>query len=316
MIRKPAETEFQESALVNAIRESRKIAVEGGKGVSKGLGRVYTLYMALTLGFGFIMSLLSNLGSWNGFGVIAVAGLLFFAYRHFRQGAAQAATVQALASGNIGAPAGSAISGAGRYDLDISTVVRKAVGLAVVGGICLYLASTGFMQVVLGIVGLVLVAASVGHVARIFGDRTILRFDEQSVAVRGPFGESRLLWIDVADIGVRKDRWPRSALSLSSKCLSITASSERLDGPAKLDVPIDIIALDEVRLVKLVSSFLYCRANAGIPLEQQSRHSVSSQLREARSFGARVATSALLPPDQSLDGLRQTRSFGRRTSMK
>lgn len=314
MIRKPAETEFRETVLVNAVRESRKIAVEGGKGISKGVGRLYLLFMAVTFGFGFIVSLLANLGSRNGFGVIVVAGLLFFAYRHFRHGASPAAAVQALASANLNAPAGRTISGAGRYELDISTVVRKTVGLAVVGGGCLYLAHAGIMQAVFGGIGLVLVAATVLHVARIFGDRTVLKFDEQSVAVRGPFGERRLLWADVADIEMRKARWPRSALGLSSKYLYVTASPARPDGPAELAVPVDIMALDSEQLVRLVSSFLYCRANADAPLDLLSRQAFSPQVSGASSFGTRVAASAP-PPDASLDGLRQIRPFGRRTSM-
>ncbi|MCO5131822.1 MAG: PH domain-containing protein [Xanthobacteraceae bacterium] len=315
MIRKPAETEFRETALVNAVRESRKIAVEGGKGISKGIGRLYLLFMAVTFGFGFIVSLLAHLGSRNGFGVIVVAGLLFFAYRHFRHGAAPAAAVQALASANLNAPAERTISGAGRYELDISTVVRKTVGLAVVGGGCLYMARAGLMQVVLGGVGLVLVAAAVLHIARIFGDRTVLKFDERSVAVRGPFGERRLLWADVADIEMREAGWPRSALGLSKKYLCVTASSNHSDSPAKLEVPVDILALDSEQLVRLVSSLLYCRANADAPLDLFSRQSCSPQVSGARFFGTRVAASPP-PPDLSLDGLRQIRPFGRRTSMK
>lgn len=85
MIRKPAETEFRDTALVNVVRGSRKIAVESGKSLSKGIARIYLLFLACTFGFGLLTTLVSRLGSQGWLGILAVAVLVSTVYKHLKR---------------------------------------------------------------------------------------------------------------------------------------------------------------------------------------------------------------------------------------
>uniref|UniRef100_Q07M38 Low molecular weight protein antigen 6 PH domain-containing protein n=1 Tax=Rhodopseudomonas palustris (strain BisA53) TaxID=316055 RepID=Q07M38_RHOP5 len=330
MIRKPSEAEFQDSGVVTALRESRKIAVEGGKGVARGIFKVYWIYLVGIFGFGFVVSALGQ----GLRGLLVLAGLavaMLVVYLVRRGGrSAEAFDVSAPASFArlpAGLPARS-----GRYELDIATLARQAAILAVLGGGLLFFARVGFAPRTFTVCGLALVVVAVLHLVRLFGDRTAVKFDGQGITVKGLFGEKFLRWTDVDRIEGRRS-WLGGALRLSARSLAITASPARSDGPAELLVPIDLINLDDERLAELISSLMYCRASADRSSPDQSRDALWSsefgvgtvqdaepEPAFARSgFGTRGLSEPHAPrlsrrPSLQPDALRQVKPFGRRTS--
>jgi hypothetical protein len=290
MISKPDETEFRDGAVVTAVRESRKIAVEGGKGVAQGLSRILSIVLALIFGLGILVSLPANAGIKGQLGVVAIAILIYVVWGHFRhRSATRRFDVPVLSI--LKEAGGNRRSTSGRYEFDISTVARKAVIFAVVGGVFLLLGWSGPFA----LVGIALVVMAVAHLACAFGDRTVLRFDGQGVAVKGLLGERRLHWTEVDDIGIRAAGL-RFVFHWSSKYLAITSSRARSTGPAELLVPIDLLGLDQKRLVALVSDLISCRAAGDNTAPSwQPPHSVGAAKRDATSFEDMLPWSAAAP---------------------
>jgi hypothetical protein len=331
MIRKPAETEFRDSAFVTALRESRKLALEGGKGVAKGVSRAYLIVLASIFGFGFLVSAIGH--GIRGILVAAGVGAVIFVIYRVRRAKLAAVVFDASAAASVAHRYGGPPSLSGCYDLDISSLAQKATSLALVGGGFLFVASTGIAIRTMTVCGGAMVVIGVLHLVRMFGDRTVLRFDGQGVAVKGLLGEKFLRWTDVDRIEGRRS-WLGGALRLSGRSLAITASPNRSDGPAELLVPIDLINLDDERLAGLISSLMYCRARAdGSSPDQPPREAVwasepglgASQEADAEpafarsGFGTRGLSEPDAPrssrgPSLQPDALRQVRPFGRRTS--
>jgi hypothetical protein len=95
--------------------------------------------------------------------------------------------------------------------------------------------------------------------ARLVGDRTILRYDAETLTVRGLLGEATILWADVGDVAVRKAAWWDLRVMFTSGCrrnLVVLGRVNRLGGPDTLYIPIDLLGLDAPALARLVTQLL------------------------------------------------------------
>jgi hypothetical protein len=331
MICKPDETEFRDSGVVTALRESSKVAVHGGKGVWRGIRTISWTFMIVSAGFPLWMAAI-QFGSAGILLAGSITILLFGLYRQASRSEPSVIEFDGLALRSDAWTPSGRLSTSGHYAFDIEILIRKAGILAVIGVILLFLLPVGVVRAVTGSAFILL---GIVHLVRVLGDRTVLSFDSQEVAVRGLLGESRLRWSDVDEIRSRKVLWVVSLFGLSSKCLSIEASPDRSEGPAELLVPIDLLGLDEERLRALVSSLLNCRDNAAYtsPAEASTPEIVHAPFSKTdrivqvqdgappRSFGTRGlnavdASLADLRASPSPDAWRQSRAFGRRTSLQ
>lgn len=319
MIRKPTEAEFRDNMFVRAVRLTRKIAVEG---VAWSLVAILYGLSALILAVSLIWLTRVSVEGWFVAGSVIGVGILFW----FRIAQKLAASYAAAATmGRVGRPG----EQAGAYKLDIAIVVRKVVTLTVLGGIVLLGAAGWSSPVVIG----ALAAFSIAQIARIYGDRTVLKYDEQGVAVRGPFGVSSLRWADVEGVDLKRS-WLSAMIHLSSRCVVITASPRRAAGPAKLLVPIDLLNLDHERMVRLVAHLIQCQALGGAseaglqPDDARAATAANDSVNGVidplpavgRSFGTRRPTddgalSHCCQTEQPLPRLQPVRQFGRRTSL-
>lgn len=268
MIRKPAAEDFREGAAVTVLRESRKIAVESGRGVGAGVAKVYSYWMFGMMGFGLLMSVLTNLG---GVGILVVGGgaIAYFFYRKGRSdhaplppvvrrhGAEEMETAPGFGAGVT--QSGRQVSQSGELQLEISALARQAITLLIPSAILVLLGPLMVVGIVLGALALLLAA-------RMFSDRTVMRYDSRSVIVTGLLGSGELLWLDVDDVSVRiSSRFNLKVLFTSGarRNLVISASRNSLGGPRELLVPVDLLNLDREELVGLVTNLLCCRAAGG-----------------------------------------------------
>jgi hypothetical protein len=329
MIRKPSEAEFQDSGVVTALRESRKIAVEGGKGVAQGIFKVYWIYLVGIFGFGFVVSALGQ--GVRGLLVLAGLAVVIVVIYGVRRAGRSADAFDMSVPASFAGRAGGQPSSSGRYEFDIATLARQAAILAVMGGGLLFFARLGFASTTFTVCGLAMVAVAVLHLVRLFGDRTVLKFDGQGVTVKGLLGDKSVRWAEVDDIRLRRFSRFGLLIGLSSRRLSIIAGLNRSESPAELQVPIYLLGLDEERLAELVSSLMYCRAHADGSMPDQQPHALCARElgfgygREPEprpafahsGFGTRGHSEPDAPAPRGLDPPwgGQSRAFGRRTSV-
>ena len=322
MIRKPTEAEFRDSMFVRAVRLTRRIAVEGGRCLAWCIVAIHFGLYGLIFAGSLIWLFGVSVEGWFVAGAILGLGILYW----FRSAKKLAASYAAAATmGRVGRPG--ELSGA--FKLDIAIVVRKVVTLTVLGWFVLAGAARWSPLVVIG----VLVAFLIVQIARIFGDRTVLKYDEQGVAVRGPFGVSSLRWVDVEGVDLKRS-WLSAMIHLSSRFVMITASPGRAAGPAKLLVPIDLLNLDHERMVRLVGHLIQCQALGGAaevglqPDDARATTAANDSVNGVidrlpavgRSFGTRRPTedgalSHFCQTEQPLPRLQPVRQFGRRRSL-
>ena len=276
MIRKPSAEDFREGTAVTVLRESRKIAVEGSKGVGSGVAKIYGYWFVGMMGFGFVMTMLSNLGSGGGTVLLVVAVVAFAIYRAKRSGRGPVGAPPILSRRMpdfeeaepyrpAPAPGARQVSQTGRLHLEISALTRQAVILLVAAAFLILLGGTGATLPIM-LAGIVLGAVALLLAARIFSDRLVMRYDARSISVTGLLGSSDMLWVDVEDISARTfSRLNLKVLFTSGARRNIVVSAPRnsLGGPSELLIPVDLIGLDKEALITLVSNLICCRAAGG-----------------------------------------------------
>lgn len=341
MIRKPSAEDFREGTAVTVLRESRKIAVEGSKGVGAGVGKLYGYWFVAMMGFGFVMTMLGQLGSGGGTVLLVTAGIGFAIYRWRRSsgsagnplaGAKAAPRRAAATDAYAAAPlaANRQVSMSGQLHLDISALSRQVVTLLLPAAFLILLGGTPIM-----LAGIVLGAVALLLAARIFSDRVVMRYDPRSISVTGLLGSSDMLWADAEDIYARTfSRFNLKVLLTSGAWRNIVISAPRnsLGGPSELLIPIDLIGLDKEALIALVSDLICCRAAGGEPVpswQPELQHEAPTPARaptpwsdpresfdaagiRARHMAEREQLVAETRPDLQRDGAAPPRTFGRK----
>lgn len=268
MIRKPDPRDFRERATVTAIRDARSLAVEGVKGARQGAGSIVKWWLIGTTSFGFLASALST----SPVVVMLIAGgisLTWFLHKRQRRHAYDHAvrwgdptilTSQPLVAAASITPE--------RFELTAGVAGRSATRIAV-PALVLFPASTilpfagPFM-----LAGILALALAVMIVAKLFGDRTLLVYDAESITARGLLGDATMLWADVVDVTVRRSAWWDLRVLFTSggrRNLLIVGRINRLGGPDTLYLPIDLLALDTSALTGLISRMLLLRGGAPPP---------------------------------------------------
>lgn len=264
MIRKPDDREFRERGTVAALRDARTLAVEGGRGIGQGTASLVKWWFVVMLGFGFVMSVLSNLGA-AGMLVLMAGGVAWF-FNARQKRARRSELAPSLRTLAQRVPGEEVASVAGQYDLSVPAVGRKATKLAVPAVLLFPTAGTFSFMAPLTLFGIVAFALAILVVARLFGDRTVLRFDARTLTVRGLLGEGIMLWDDVDDIAVRKASifsLPTLFASGTRRNIEVTARINRLGGPERLLIPYPLLGIAQNGLVDLFDTL--SAAQAGTP---------------------------------------------------
>lgn len=345
MIRKPSAEDFREGTAVTVLRESRKIAVEGSKGVGAGVGKLYGYWFVAMMGFGFVMTMLSQIGNGGGTALLVTAGIGFAIYRWRRSsgsagnplaGAKAAPRRASSTDSHSAAPrAGSRpVSMSGRLHLEISALSRQVVTLLLPAAFLILLGGTGATLPIM-LAGIVLGAVALLLAVRIFSDRVVMRYDARSISVTGLLGSSDMLWADAEDIYARTfSRFNLKVLLTSGARRNIVISAPRnsLGGPGELLIPIDLIGLDKEALIALVGDLICCRAAGGEPVpawQPELQHEAPAPARaptpsgdpresfdaaaiRARHLTEREQLVAETRPDLQRDGAAPPRTFGRK----
>ncbi|RZL28304.1 MAG: hypothetical protein EOP64_04930 [Sphingomonas sp.] len=262
MIRKPDAREFEERSTVAAMRDARTLAVEGGRGIGQGTATLLKWWLIVMLGFGFVMSVLSHFGAMGM--LIAMAGSVawFILARQKRANRAPGLAMprRPTAPGAIGQM--NAVTN-GQYDLSVAVVGRQAAKLAVPAILMFPTSGMFSFMAPLTLFGITLFALAILIVARLSGDRTVLRFDARSLTVRGLLGDGTMLWDDVSDIAVRKAsifNLPILFASGTRRNIEVTAGINRLGGPARMLIPYPLLGIDQGGLVELFDTLLMVQA--------------------------------------------------------
>lgn len=266
MIRKPDARDFRESGTVSALRDAGTLAVEGAKGVRQGTTSFIRTAFMLIMGFGFLMSMIGHLGP-VGLLLVAGGGLAWFLSRR-QAGAKQAARDSAARwSDPLGAAARAGVAPFAPVSLELSVAAlgRKAATIAVPA--ILFFPTSGLFTFMapFTVGAIVALALAILLVARLKGDRTVLRYDAETLTVVGLLGEATMMWADVGDVTVRKAAfWDVRTIytSGSRRNLVVLGRGNRLGGPDTLYVPIDLLGLDQPALARLVSRFIMLRGGA------------------------------------------------------
>lgn len=275
MIRKPGAEDFRENPAIVAMRESKKIAIEGSKGIGQGMARLYLYFIAVMMGFGFLASLLSSL---DGIGGLLVIGVGAFGYNQWRlnqQMRRQMATRYGdyYPDSRFDQPHPDSfafppqVRREGSVELNIGAVAQQVAVLFISGFVVMLVFGRGDSSIAM-VFGIVLVTLSVLVGARLFGHRKAIEWDQTSVTVWHLLGEGRMQWSDVADVTVEKSSRLNFATyfkSGSSRNIVLIAPVNRLGGPNRLLVPIRLTALDERGLEELLRD-LFCWRAAGMSL--------------------------------------------------
>lgn len=269
MIRKPDARDFRESLAVTAIRDTRSLAVEGARGVGQGARSVVKWWLIGTFGFGFTMSaLMAGPVGWLIVGGIALTWFLSAKGKRQRRNAHDRAIRWGEPTALPVHPVPVTPIAPERYALSAGIAGRQAATIAVPA---LLLFPTSAILPFGGpfiLAGIVALAVAVLIVARLFGDRTLLVYDAETITAKGLLGEATMLWADVADITVRKAAWWDLRVLFTSgarRNLVIVGRFNRLGGPDALYLPVDLIGLDTAALTDLVGRFLLLRAGAPLP---------------------------------------------------
>lgn len=270
MIRKPDARDFRESTTVAAIRDAGTLAKEGARGVGEGVQGFMRTGCLLLFGFGALMSVVAGLGP---VGMLVVAGIgIAWAGKGVQTRSRRAAQDRAA---RWGAPTSLPVEPSAapptapvQLDLSVGALGRKATKIGVPAILCFPTAGMfGFMlPFTLG--AIVALALAFLLLARLPGDRTILRYDAETLFVKGLLGEATMLWADVGDIVVRTAAWWDVRVLFTSgarRNMVVLGRVNRLGGPDTLYIPIDLLGLDEGSLPRLLTQLLSLRAGAPVP---------------------------------------------------
>ena len=269
MIRKPDAGDFRESSTVAAIRDAGTLAREGARGVGEGTASFLRTGLMLLFGFGFLMSVVIHLGPFSllvlGAGVVAIVVLR-------AQGRSRRAA-QDLA-GRWSEPAAVPVRGEMppmapvQHDLSVGAAGRAAARIAVPAILFFPTSSLLSFMLPFTIGAIVALALAFLILARLAGDRMILRYDAETVTVRGLLGEATMLCADVADVTVRKAAWWDLRVRFTSgsrRNLAVLGRGNRLGGSDTLYIPIDLLGLDAPALARLVTRLLAVRGGSAAP---------------------------------------------------
>lgn len=267
MIRKPDARDFREGAAVNAIRDARSLAVEGARGVGQGARSVAKWWLIGTFGFGFVMSAL--MAGPVGMAVLPIIGFPWFLWSRGKRQRRNAHD-RAMKWGDPGAPAfpHAAPIAPERYELSAGTAGRAAAKIAVPAIIFFPTSSILPVAAPFLLAAIAALALAVLIVAKLFGDRTLLVYDAESVTAKGLLGEATILWADVVDVTVRRAAWWDVRTIFTSggrRNLLIVGRYNRLGGPDTLHISIELLGLGTTALAQLVSRLLLRRAGAPLP---------------------------------------------------
>ena len=254
MIRKPDQSEFRESGTVSALRDAGTLAKEGARGVRDGSAKFVGWWLAIVMGFGFVMSVASSLGA---VGMLVLGSVVIASFAMFRSRRSTTTAFVRTERSDAPLPEDMGSAESGRYDLSVAACGRAAAMLGI-PAILLFPTSAGLSYMLpftLG--GIVMFAIALLLLMRLRGDRTILSYDRRAVTVRGLLGEATMLWEDVDDVDARMFSRLNLRVLFSSggrRNVVISGSRNRLGGPATL--------LDKDGLITLVAALLRCRAGA------------------------------------------------------
>ena len=268
MIRKPTEKDFREGAAVTALRETRKVAIEGSKGIGQGARKVLHTYLMIIFGFGLLMSLLPYLAGNRWMWVLGLIALVAVGWNRRARGPEKRESLLHDRKPQPAQPLRGVGLQSGTYECSIEALGRHAATLAIPALLMFVFANAfGGLHVPVTVIGIILFAQAVLLVARIFGDRTVVRFDAEAVVVQGLLGESRMLWNDADDIYVHTssmfDLKVRFAAGTRQNVV-IEATRNSMGGPTRLLVPIGLLGLDEEELTALITKLVSCRAAGGV----------------------------------------------------
>lgn len=315
MIRKPTDKDFEEGEAVKALRETRKVAVEGSKGIGAGLGRLYAIWFGVTMAFGLGISLVIATG---GLALIpiGIGGVWFWRSRKANEAAhkdalraeqnrilreaqlsraAAAGTPRFAEDADVAFPA--EVRRRGTIAADIGAVAQHAFMLLFLAFILLFVfgIASGMVGLAIGTLAMML-AALIG--SRAFGHRKVIEWDTRKVKVWHLLGEAEMQWSDVVEVTVEKA--PRTNLvvwfqSGSRRNIVIRALVNRLGGPTLLRVPIPHMNLPKHELESLLRDLMCWRA-AGNSAEPSASG-------RARAADADLATpiTPLSDPRESFD---------------
>lgn len=281
MIRKPTERDFQEGEAVKALRETRKITVEGSKGIGAGLGRIYAIWFGATMAFGLGISLVL---ATYGLALIPMAagGIWWWRWRKDKD-AAQADALRAeqdrivreaqirravaaepawavADDDDVAFPAD--VRRRGTIEADIGAVAQQAFMLLFIAFILLFVCGIAaeWLGLLAGALAMVL-AALIG--SRAFGHRKLIEWDTRKVRVWHLLGEAEMQWSDAVDVTVEKAARTNLFVyfqSGSRRNIVIRALVNRLGGPTVLRVPIRHMSLPKAELEKLLRDLMCWRA--------------------------------------------------------
>ena len=263
MIRKPDARDFRESGTVLALRDAGAVAVEGARGVAQGTASYVGKGLLLLFGFGFVMAFLSALGPVAS--LLALGGGLawFLSRRRARAARGNAAFLDAPITAHV--RDATAVE-AGRYELSPGAVGRAAARKAAPAVLIFPTAGTFSFMLPFTVAGVLGLTLAVLIMARLKGDRGVVRYDGRTLAVRGLFGEeATILWDDVGDVVVRKSSiFDIRTLftSGSRRNIHVLGRRNRLGGPETLLIPIDLLGLTPDALARLAADFVALQAGA------------------------------------------------------
>lgn len=265
MIRKPDDGEFRERDAISALRDARTLAVEGGRGVGQGTASLLKWWFILMLGFGFVMSVLSHLGA-AGMLVLMAGAVAWFILARQKRAGRRSSPAASLSTRMPRISEQADIPETGRYELSVPDVARRAATLAVPAVLLFPTAGTFSFMSPFTLFGIIVFALAILIVARLFGDRTVLRFDARALTVRGLLGEGTMLWDDVDELAVRKAsifNLPTLFTSGTRRNIEVTARTNRLGGPERLLIAYPLLGIDQNGLVDLFSTL--SKVHAGAP---------------------------------------------------
>ncbi len=270
MIRKPEAGEFRESGTVLALRDAGTVAAEGARGIHQGTAQFLGRGLAMLLGLGFLLSIGRHLGPFAILFTSAGALALFLRTRRKDM----AATAFALGAGSFAFGISSAAQAVRTetYELSVGAVARKAAKASVLAILC-FPTRAYFYMAPFAVFSIIALATAMLTLARLAGDRTVLRFDAGSVTVHGLVGTAAILWDDVSDVFIHKASFFNIKARLTSGSrhnLIVRGVRNRLGGPEALYVPIDLLGLKGDALATLVSQLLAIQASAARPVGNAS----------------------------------------------
>ena len=304
MIRKPDAHEFRESGAVVAIRDAGTLAMAGARGVRDGTGSFLRTALMGLFGLGFLLSLVSHLGPAALLFLLAGGVALALTKAKARGRRAERDQIARWAEPVQPAPREVAAIAPVRLELSVAALGRTAAKIAVPA--ILFFPTSGvvsfMMPFTMGAVAALALAFL--QLARLAGDRTVLRYDAETLTVRGLLGEATILWVDVGDIVVRKAAlWDVRVLfsSGSRRNLVVLGRYNRLGGPDTLYIPIDLLGLDPPAIARLLTRLLALRNGEPVqPADRPAEQRPASQPMPS-PVSARVPAEPAAPAPAAFD---------------